>query len=186
MLFLRICTNPSFWKANYSCTAGTSYKGEDHLILAAARQTEPDLDEADQFSSHASLSGNNGSLSSIVAEFPHHQPYNSSNKSTVAPLLHSMPAKHRSFLNWPLLQGAEDDLHHSVLSAAHAAGNQSLLLPKDVYSDSVESDSAQRHKLWYSISNMLAAVWQVVCIMVGTLKRWGRCCPIAAESDNNI
>ena len=91
-----------------------------------------------------------------------------------------------SFLPWPLLQGSQDDLHHSLLSAAHAADNQSLLLPNGSYADSMDVDSAQRHKLWHSISNMSAAVWQVLCSMGGTLKHWGQCCPSPAEPDNNI
>ena len=94
-----------------------------------------------------------------------------------------MPAKRRSYVTWSLLQGAQDDLHQSLLSAAHHATNdQALLLPNDSYAD---ADSAQCHKLRYNIHNMLAAVWQLLCSMGGILRRWGQCWPSAAEADNN-
>ena len=167
-------------------TAGTDHKEEDHLVLAVSEQTDTEHDEADWLSSHASLSGNNGSRSSSIGKTSHHQRYNSSGKIALAPVLHSMSAKRMSFLTWPLLQGAQDDLHHTLPSAAHAADNQSLLLPNHGYPDSIDVDSAQHCKLWHSVSKMGAAIWQFLRSMGSTLKFWGQCCVSAAEPDNNI
>lgn len=164
------------------CTTGSCYE-EGRLILAASRLSEPELAEADQLSSHASVSVNHGSLSSFAAEAPLHYQYHGSGETVTPPVLHSMPAKRKSILAWPLLKGAQDDMHHSLLSAAHAAEHQSLLLSNDGYADSV--DSTQRRKLWYGISNMLAALWQFLCGVAGALRHWSHCCPSAAEPINN-
>lgn len=172
--------------ASTSCTAG-SCSQEDCLILAGSRLSEPKLAEADQLSSHASsICVNHGSLSSFAAKAPlHHQYHDNDNGETDAPpVLHSMPAKRKSMLAWPLLKGAQDDLHHSLLSAAHAAEHPSLLLSNDGYADDL--DSAQRDKLWHSISNMLAALWQFLCGVAGALSHWSKCCPTAAEPVNTI
>ena len=169
--------------SSYVCTAGKS----EELILASCSQTEPQHSqfaaaEADQHSSHASISVHNGSFSSSIADavLLLNQEIVSSIRNAPPPILQSMPAKRRSFVTWALPQTAEHELHQGLLSAAHAAEKQMLLLPSDSYRDTEDVVFAPDHNYWGTRSNRLAALWQLICWMAGSMKYWVLCCPNAS------
>lgn len=91
-----------------------------------------------------------------------------------------MPAKRRSFVTWVLPQTAEHELHQRLLSAAHAAENQTLLIPSESYSDTDDIVFASNQSFWGNSSSRLAALWQLTCWMAGHVKHWVLCCPNAS------
>lgn len=189
MIICILMLPPFTRNATSACAAEQDSMEEPQLIPAFCTQTAcaPDGEEVNLNSSQASVSAHNGSFSSSVADSAaarHHQ-VAFIDRQAADPLLHSIPAKRRSFITWSSAHKAKSDLHQSLLSAAHAADHQAILLPCDSFADTYDVVAEQRHGFWQRVSSIFAALWRLLCHTGITVQHWMLCCPQAATPDSD-
>ena len=166
----------------------------DVLIAASAyisdaqQMQEAAQSQADQPSSHASFTGNNGSntsciLSQSAAQTHQHKAAAWDNsKADQHPVLHSLGKKRgKSFSVWPLQRGHNGELHQSLLSAAALSADNHVAITHDSSADTASIASIDHHSPCLDISSP-SVVWNCCCSLAAALRLLGKqCWPAASQ-----